>query len=411
MRYYSASVVRIITLFSLVVLSSHSFVGANAEDTVSPSPGITSSSPAISPTASSALASSSPLSSTSSVAPPSSSTPGTSPSSNPSSQSASLPSASSSPASSATSVASTPTSTSPPTSSGSSSGSSAPVSSSSAPSLSSSSSFGVSTHGTTALTVPGSAAASVPPAATQSVSYNYVPQSSLPSPTVSSTSTNTADAASSTPKSFLENKGAAAATFTIIAIVAVAIIAYVVLKVVRRRSRLRHEEDDVFFEKYNDPEPPLNTSGPNDSSYDIATTAAHASAYPDRSMHYGTAGGAAAFENPDQYGMEYPPGTAYAAAQTGSQYQYSGQAGGYDPTTGYAAPSTGPGHPFADPGNVSRAGMAPPVGKNYGTSQPYYGASDTEYPYVQEYLCFSLLPGTSILILSITGMLPTRCPL
>ncbi len=177
--------------------------------------------------------------------------------------------------------------------------------------------------------------------------------------------------------SFLENKGAAAATFTIIAIVALAIIVYVVLKVVRRRSRLRHEEEDVFFEKYNDPEPPLNTSGPNDSSYDIATTAAHASAYPDRSMHYGTAGGAAAFENPNQYGMEYPPGTAYAAAQTGSQYQYSGQAGGYDPTTGYAAPSTGPGHPFADPGNVSRAGMAPPVGKNYGTSQPYYGASDT----------------------------------
>lgn len=188
-----------------------------------------------------------------------------------------------------------------------------------------------------------------------------------------------------------------AGTFTVVAIIGLAIVTYIVYKVIKRRSRVRDEEDDVFFEKYNrESEPPLNNSntGPSDSSYNVATTAAAPDAYPDRAMHYGStaaavsaydnqqhyggtaaavsaynnqqqygapANGASAYDNPQQYGVEYPPGTAYAAAaQGGGQYQYTGQAGGYDATAGYAA-SNGQAHPFADPTNNTRNATAPPI--------------------------------------------------
>lgn len=138
--------------------------------------------------------------------------------------------------------------------------------------------------------------------------------------------------------SFLQNTGAMAGVFTVVGVVGLAIISYIVYKIMRRRARSRDEEDDGFFEKYNDPEPPLNNNNSNttmeplDSAYNVATVPAAHDAYPDRATHYGPSdGGAAAYDYPQQYAAEYPPGTAYAAAQNGAQYeyQYAGQAGGY----------------------------------------------------------------------------------
>ena len=116
---------------------------------------------------------------------------------------------------------------------------------------------------------------------------------------------------------------------------------------------LTDEEDDLDFEKYQEHEPPLNTSGPSDSSYNLssATRPAAADAYPDRAYHYGTAGNDV-YAAPQQY--EYPPGTAYAAAAQGAQYQYQGNAGGY------AVAASG-NHPYAHSQNNYRPAAAPPV--------------------------------------------------
>lgn len=152
------------------------------------------------------------------------------------------------------------------------------------------------------------------------------------------------------------------------------------MKLLRRRARLRDEEDEVYFEKYRDPEPPFTSaptapSGPSDTSYNIssATRPATHDAYPDRSMHYGAPGGGQAYGNPhpQQYGMEYPPNTAYAAAAQGGQYQYQESAG-------YSQPGS---HPFADPQNSSRQTAAPPVARPaYGnTVEPYYGSHESAY--------------------------------
>lgn len=134
-------------------------------------------------------------------------------------------------------------------------------------------------------------------------------------------------------------------------LVGVGILGFIVFKVLKRRSRLRDEEDEMYFEKYQ--EPPLNTSGPSDSSYNIssATQPAAHNAYPDRAYHYGTTGN-------DGYGAsqqyEYPPGTAYAAAAQGPQYQYPSDAGGY------GAAATG-NHPYAHAPNNYRPAAAPPI--------------------------------------------------
>lgn len=159
--------------------------------------------------------------------------------------------------------------------------------------------------------------------------------------------------------------------FTVAGVVGLLIIAFIAMKIMRRRARMRDEEDDAYFEKYTEHEPPVHSgSGPMDSSYDIsdATAPARHDAYPDRSMHYGSE---QAYANPNQYGMEYPPGTAYAAAAAqDGQYQYSGQNEQYSGQNGQYSPTGG--HPFADPQNTLRHGVAPPVHRPY-DQDPYAG--------------------------------------
>lgn len=153
-----------------------------------------------------------------------------------------------------------------------------------------------------------------------------------------------------------------------------------------KRHRRDDEEEDVYFEKYNDPEPSTDMAQVHGSygTMEPAATEAMApaaghDAYPDRTVHYGPSMGqeydAAYAQNYDhqQYGMEYPPNTAYANATAHEgEYQYHG----YD-NEQYAAPSayepapvqyeqqlSPTGHPFADSRHAARAGGAPPVSPN-----------------------------------------------
>lgn len=198
-------------------------------------------------------------------------------------------------------------------------------------------------------------------------------------------------------RSFFDNKGAVAGTFFAVGLAVIGLIITAVVLLKRRRRRFRHEEDEIYFEKYH--EPPVQESdsphighgsGPHESSHDVAAmTYARTDAYPDRAIHHGWVppSAEAEFSNPQDYGMEYPPGTAYGAAQTqGGHYQYSGQTGaagmaghGSQAQYGGAARRTSPGpHPFADPSNTARRGPAPPVARSaesYHNDQAYGGTA------------------------------------
>lgn len=163
------------------------------------------------------------------------------------------------------------------------------------------------------------------------------------------------------PHSFSHNKGAVAAVATIASLIGVSIIGFIVFKVIKRRSRLRDEEDDVYFEKYQDPDPPFHGSGGvNESSYNIssATQPAATDAYPDRSMHYGNTQPGQVYTDPNQYGIQYPPNTAYAAAAYGAPYQYGSDNGPY----GAAAAAAN--HPYSQPSG--RPAVAPRVPPSFG---------------------------------------------
>jgi len=173
---------------------------------------------------------------------------------------------------------------------------------------------------------------------------------------------------------FFSNSGAVAGTFTVVALLGVGAIFSAFMYYRRRQRRLRDDEEAAWFEKGNGNGTSYGAtdrassfmSGENHESQDniAPMTAAGADAYPDRSTHYGDMGmDMAEYGNPTTYGMEYPPGTAYAAAAAQhGQYTYTGQAGGY--TDNYQLPpvtSSSPTHPFADPTNAARPGGAPPV--------------------------------------------------
>ena len=153
------------------------------------------------------------------------------------------------------------------------------------------------------------------------------------------------------------------------------ILIFVIMKVMQRRARKREQDEEEYFEKYN--EPPVGgmhgSNSNNDSSWNLASETAmapaRADAYPDRAVHYGSTQATRDYNAPQQH--EYPPGTAYAAAASGNQYQYQytgyGTTANYGSTTNYdttatydTSPSSTGAHPFADPQNVSR-GRAPPV--------------------------------------------------
>ena len=187
--------------------------------------------------------------------------------------------------------------------------------------------------------------------------------------------------------SFFDNKGAVVAVFVIVGLVGLAGIFMVVTYFMRRRNRRREEEDEEYFEKYNEPSPIhhrsqsagfTNYGGLGQSATDLTTTPAGPGAYPDRSVHYGVTdnGTGIAYDQP-QGGVEYPPGTAFAAAATQrGQYQYQPHGAPY--TTGQLPPSP-LSHPFAHPVNLAQTGGAPAVNRPYvhHIDSYYGGTTDT----------------------------------
>ncbi|OCH92158.1 hypothetical protein OBBRIDRAFT_791536 [Obba rivulosa] len=373
MRCYPLYAARALTLFTLVVLCSHSFILVRAETSPSSSvsPASTLPSSSVSPSTSSLSApvstgdskgssSSAPGSSANSSVPspsgsPSSSgtgssavPPSPSPSSSPVNSSSSL---SPTPSSSSSSAASVSLSSASSSSSSSSSPSSLPSSVSSfkpAPSLVTNGHFGPST---TSLTVP----------ATEPIgSPNSQPISSSTPGFSAGAAVSTSATSSDSSKSFFDNKGAIAGTFTVVALLGAGAIAAITMYVMRRRHRLNDEEEEAYFEKLSEPGEYGNNSsffGGNPSAAEVATSVA-----PDQAARFGTADSAGSLDDPQVYPMDYPPGTALARAATQrGPYQYTGQFGtGAD----YGYPAQPPAlraHPFADPINVQRQGVAPPV--------------------------------------------------
>ena len=151
-----------------------------------------------------------------------------------------------------------------------------------------------------------------------------------------------------------------AGVFGVAGVIGAMILIFIIMKIMQRRARQREEDEEEYFEKYQEPSVGgmHGSNSNNDSSWNLASATAMApartDAYPDRAVHYG------ATEVTEDYGVsqahDYPPGTAYAAAASGSQYQYTGYG-----ATNYGGSPPSPGsHPFADPQNVPRA-RAPPV--------------------------------------------------
>ncbi|GJE84257.1 hypothetical protein PsYK624_003330 [Phanerochaete sordida] len=369
MRCCKASTARIFTLFTLVVLLSHSFGSVHAQSSSGQAvslPGVTSTPDTPTPSSTSAASVTSPASSASSAA---ASSPSAASQSAASSQSTPVPGGSSSQSSSA----------SVPSSSSSSSASSSSASSTSSSSASSSS------QSSSAISKSSTITAAQPSATGGSGGHSsYAPvsgQFSVPQPSVSSTDAPAATgAASNAPKSFLENKGAMAGVFGVAGVIAALIIIFIVMKVMQRRARQRDEEEGEYFEKYEEPSNAMHAGNSNnDSSWNLASAPAMAparnDAYLDRTVHYGSAQATQDYSASRQH--EYPPGTAYAAAAGGSQYQYTG----YNNAPYGGAPSPTGSHPFADPQNVPRA-RAPPVSQ---TQRPptqvgdAYGGIDDGY--------------------------------
>ncbi|KII94624.1 hypothetical protein PLICRDRAFT_169361 [Plicaturopsis crispa FD-325 SS-3] len=153
----------------------------------------------------------------------------------------------------------------------------------------------------------------------------------VPSVTSIAPTASQSDGAASSPSGFFENKGAVAGTFTVVGLVGAGIVIFIAVTILRRRQRIRRQdEDDVYFDKFEPTshvtEDPfgnngLGGGGLGPSSTDLATVPADHTAYPDRGIEHGVE------QYPmDEYGIGYPPGTAYAAAlaQQGQPYQHPG---------------------------------------------------------------------------------------
>ncbi|KAJ8494427.1 hypothetical protein ONZ51_g2328 [Trametes cubensis] len=390
MRVCSASAARVLTLFSLALLSSHSFILANAQPNptgtdLSPAPespddGVpptgTSTSPAVSPTPTQ-TSTESPVSTPTSTPTPTSPSPTSKP---PASTKSTTPQTSShtpqtSPSDTDTADSSTDTQTSSPASANSDTSSESLASTATSASTgSSASTTPTATASNTSATV--SSASSPTPTATQPSKTLVVGPNSTgqanegPDTTtynwLSSTASATgaaADDVSASSKGFFSNKGAVAGTFTVVGVVALGAVFAGVIYAKRRAARLQDEEDMTYFEKYNGPNTDNHDSGHGDLSFgndnsSEAQIMTHAApdAYPDRS---------------------YPAGTAYARAHAQQgQYQYDGQMGAYGADysaqyqEAYYDPRRSPNslaHPYADPRNSPRAEGAPPV-QPYGSS-------------------------------------------
>jgi hypothetical protein len=171
-------------------------------------------------------------------------------------------------------------------------------------------------------------------------------------------------------KGFFANKAAVAATFSIIGIICglAAIIGAVTMFKRYRRSR---NDDDEFYEKY--PGAPAAGStnhsrfsrdlghGPlGASATDLSIDAAPPEAYPDRAIHYGQPNQPTTVFRPVDYGIDYPPPNAAAAADANPRNSTDIAYEQYDYDPNRRSTSAGS-HPFADPANAPRTAAAPPV--------------------------------------------------
>ncbi|EMD40908.1 hypothetical protein CERSUDRAFT_111494 [Gelatoporia subvermispora B] len=394
MRYCSAYAARALTFFTIVILYSHSFTPVLAQATGSSSESSTALSSVSNlqhQSSSTTPGSSVGLATSSSHTPSTGSVPLSAKSSAPPTQSSEPASTSSSPASSSPSPNSDTnavSSTSTPSSSqgvpSATSSSSAPLTSSSSPSSVATSSASSSSGTVISLASEGVSsahsgatvtAANTPPAG-QTTSLPTSPnQNQLPSSSAIGAAAETGISSASS-KSFFDNKGAVAGTFTVVALLGVGAVAAIVMYVMRRRHRFDDEEEAAYFEKIPDANDFSNSSSFLGGSprTTVPTTAAGTSAYPDRTTHYGTSANGDTMDDPQVYPMDYPPGTALARAATQrGAYQYTGQLGGVD--YGYPPqPAALGSHPFADPVNVQQPGGAPPVtfqGAEYVMDTPY----------------------------------------
>ncbi|KAH9939974.1 hypothetical protein B0H21DRAFT_824935 [Amylocystis lapponica] len=371
MRCCAVPTARILTLISLALISARSFHVANAQSSpalsdigLSPPP----SSPSVDTPSSTPAPTVTPTDSTggsSSFSAPSSPTDSSQTPSQPPSDSAFPTGSSISSSSSAFSPAFSSSSSSyvAPSSSSFSSSSSSSFSSSSSSSVSLSSSSSAPTSSSTPATVvlsPSTGVSSVhQPSPT---GYTAIPTgsgiSNLSAAGEAPSSTSSATSSGASSKGFFSHTGAVAGVFTVVGLALIGTFVGTI-SYCKRRQRLQDDEDAAYFEK----EPDFvhqneSFSGPDTPSITDLTMPATAGDYPDRATHYGDMPA----EDPT-YGMNYPRGTAYAAAAAGGgQYQYTGQSTGYgEQYSAYYSSSTSPQHPYANPSNSYNPGGAPPV--------------------------------------------------
>ncbi|KAI0772016.1 hypothetical protein BD413DRAFT_604146 [Trametes elegans] len=411
MRVCSASAARILTFFSLALLSSHSFTLVNAQDTggislpgrpadgegstTEPPPSTSS----VQQTTSSDTPVTSPSPSTTSPVPESTTSDPPPPSTTSTSESTSVLPETTSISLSSVQTSSVPTSsqTSSSTTSSSSSSTTSSTTSSSTSSTSSSTSASSTSTGVTLV----QAASTSAPRSTTRVTHTASDTTSYAWLSPSASATNAAaDGVSASKKGFFDNKGAVAGTFSAVGVVALGAVVAAVIYAKRRAARLQDEEDMTYFEKYNGANADSHDGHGGDISFgndhtsdtQVMTHAA-ADAYPDRSMHYGlptmedyTQPAAASTEygayGASAAGMEFPAGTAYARAQAQQgPYQYDGYGADYSAQYQHAhyqeayydnsQAQDSSSHPYADPRNSPR-----PENQQYASAADYsHGAA------------------------------------
>ncbi|KDQ64333.1 hypothetical protein JAAARDRAFT_187676 [Jaapia argillacea MUCL 33604] len=411
MRHSPSCASRILTVFSLALLLTLSFVVVLAQNpnhvaksplhkrgirAVIPSPPVTDT-----PVITSTQASSSPAetATTSSVAsPPPSSTPITTSSSKPYTPPPSSSSSQQPPPSSAPPASSPTTSQAPTVTTSSSSVATVSTSTASAPSTVTAIPNTVSGGTTTTLFVP------------KATSYHSASGGTTTAAGVNPEVT-AGPIAQAASKGFFQSPGEVAATFTIVGLIGVC-LAFAGFKYLNKRRRRMREEDEEFFEKdrhFNDHNHDMTEAhsssavgyGGVGSSADVVAPAS-VDAYPSRDVHYGPPPTQAynqqsARYTPSAYGISYPPNAAYgSAAPRDGQYQQSGYATN-DYNQAYyqtdssqlqhpgSSTSPPPSHPYADPTLLARSGGAPPVVTSptptHESVDSYYGSSQHQGAY------------------------------
>jgi hypothetical protein len=196
--------------------------------------------------------------------------------------------------------------------------------------------------------------------------------SALPTTTISASAAPVQALASG----FWANKGAVAGTFTVVSLIAIVLLCMgrSVIARRRRRARYRREDEEAYAEK-----PTQQYGGDSgldevEASMTNIMTPASADAYPDRQIHFGATPPLQVPEvmyTPQDYGIEYPPGTNYHHAD----FQYGSNA----ETVTHYRPSLSqstPGHPIVDP---HHGNLVPIDGRDVADNDLFYNNSGPSY--------------------------------